>query len=206
MAQKEHVASFAYHEDTLDRSVCSVFLNLLADGVSGWEEVKVPGCKKPLLVGLLKDTTLLVTDASKETKLEDCFAALQKAAFKPEVKEVPGSIIRQQMLIDDLQEQLEESPVTKAGEQEQVVRALKYAAEQRDPMAFIRGSETAAEEKETFAWRMFQNVLVILQDYGALNGTTATDLGQMVGSLSADNELWLALILQMDELRALTAS
>ena len=50
---------------------------------------------------------------------------------------------------------------------------------------------------------MFQSVVNLLQKFEALNDTVATDLGQMVGSLSADNELWLAMVLQHKEISKL---
>ena len=47
----------------------------------------------------------------------------------------------------------------------------------------------------------------VLQQFEALNeDTSATDLGRMVGSLSADNELWLALVLRRDSVQQLTAA
>jgi hypothetical protein len=65
-------------------------------------------------------------------------------------------------------------------------------------------SSSAGGNTEVYAWRMFQNVFKILQQFGALNGTQATELGRMVGSLSGDNELWLAMVLRSDFLRNLT--
>lgn len=56
---------------------------------------------------------------------------------------------------------------------------------------------------EVFAWKMFQNVLKVLQQFEALNGTLATELGWTVGSLSGDNELWLALVLRSPSLNDL---
>ena len=50
------------------------------------------------------------------------------------------------------------------------------------------------------------NVPCRLQTYLALDGTVATDLGQMVGSLTSDNELWLAMVLRRDSVQNLTAS
>ena len=90
-----------------------------------------------------------------------------------------------------------------SGEGKLVLEALRYAASLRDPVGFV-GVPTAIPPGEiptgvgeVYAWRMFQNVVSILQKFGALEDTNATDLGQMVGSLSADNELWLAMVLQV---------
>lgn len=85
---------------------------------------------------------------------------------------------------------------------------MQYAATLRDPTAFIANafSNNTQSSSEIYAWKMFQNVLRVLQRYKALNGTAATDLGRMVGSLSGDNELWLALVLQSPLLNHLNES
>lgn len=44
-----------------------------------------------------------------------------------------------------------------------------------------------------------------LQTHLALDGVVATDLGQMVGSLSSDNELWLAMVLTRESVQNLTS-
>ena len=45
-----------------------------------------------------------------------------------------------------------------------------------------------------------------LQSNLALDGTVATDLGQMVGSLTSDNELWLAMVLRRESVQNLTSA
>ena len=45
-----------------------------------------------------------------------------------------------------------------------------------------------------------------LQSNLALDGIVATDLGQMVGSLTSDNELWLAMVLRRESVQNLTAA
>ena len=53
------------------------------------------------------------------------------------------------------------------------------------------GGEAAVDE----SWVQFQAVCDVLRTYGALDGYAATELGELVGALSGDNELWLALVL-----------
>ena len=81
-------------------------------------------------------------------------------------------------------------------------------------MAFInedQGEEgrggVDSKKNSVFAWRMFQAVVKVLRHFEALegeDGTTATALGDFVGSLSADNELWLALVLSHPKTQELT--
>ena len=45
------------------------------------------------------------------------------------------------------------------------------------------------------------NIFILIKELGT--HYNATDLGQMVSSLSADNELWLAMVLQHETMRTL---
>ena len=53
----------------------------------------------------------------------------------------------------------------------------------------------------TFCFFLFR-----LQSNLALDGIVATDLGQMVGSLTSDNELWLAMVLRRESVQNLTSA
>ena len=120
--------------------------------------------------------------------------------------QIPGSIIRQQGLVKELEQELSESPISQAGEGRLVLDALKYVANLKDPLGFVASPNllpSSSNTSDVYAWRMFQSVVNLLQKFEALNDTVATDLGQMVGSLSADNELWLAMVLQHKEISKL---
>jgi len=123
------------------------------------------------------------------------------------VQQVPGSLVRQRRMIQEIEEELSSSPITQGGEGKLVLDALRYAASLKDPLGFVASKPQTSENlngtSDVFAWRMFQSVVTVLQKFGALENTTASDLGQMVGSLSADNELWLAMVLQHEGMRYL---
>eukprot|EP01035_Chromulina_nebulosa_P019087 gene19087-24915_t len=108
------------------------------------------------------------------------------------IPSLPGSVLRQQ-----------------SNDSELVIEALKYAATLKDPVSFVHSKSNNNNginnynSTDVFAWKMFQNVLKVLQTFNALNGTKATELGWTVGSLTADNELWLALVLKSQLLHGL---
>ena len=87
--------------------------------------------------------------------------------------QVPGSVIRQRIMVDELLAELAQSPISKAGaaEGELVLRALRYAAALKDPIGFVNfgGATGSVDSKEAsgevFAWTMFQSVLKILQQF-----------------------------------------
>jgi hypothetical protein len=122
-------------------------------------------------------------------------------------QQVPGSLVRQRRMVQDIEEEIEASPITQGGDGKLVLDALRYAASLKDPLGFI-GVKQSAEgnsigSPDVFAWRMFQSAVTVLQKFGALDHINATDLGQMVGSLSSDNELWLGMVLQYEGMRSL---
>jgi hypothetical protein len=171
-----------------------------------WEEITLPDCKKPCLQGLYP-----TIDIDTNDKLSQALALVQSTSSFP-LPAIPGSITRQRQLVTELQQEYSSHPIVVAKEEEQVLQALKYVAKLKDPVEFVnkvtsssssstRGGgnsvDAISETKvDVYAWKMFQNVLALLQNFGALNGTVATELGQLVGSLSSDNELWLGLVLQ----------
>lgn len=124
------------------------------------------------------------------------------------IRDVPGSIIRQNQIVENLRNELHASPIAQEGEGRQVLEALRFAAAQRDPIKFVNGDKNSFEneKREVFAWTMFQNVLSVLQGAGAMDGTEATDLGRLVGTLSTDNELWLATVLNLNSMNDLKPS
>lgn len=211
VVQKEHIKSFLDDDVSLPPRAASALLQAL-DHVDVWDEVELPGGRKPIIEGRLQidvatgvSTSVSVVDPNELNELRYAIQTVRESPVAP-VKDVPGAVIRQQNIVKELEVELAETQVAKAGDEMLVIDALRYAASQKDPMAFVmgdgpgqRGSQSNDRKpKEAFAWRMFQNVLKVLRDFGAMQQeeTRSTELGQMVGSLSADNELWLGLVLQ----------
>ena len=207
VVQKDHIKSIADITVSLDQKYVQGLLSLI-NQVDRWDEFHVQDCKRTVFEAIVSPSAWLNGDPERFNLLSEAFQ-LVKSIPRPPIQETPGSIIKQRMVVQALEEEVASSPVTLAGEQELVLRALRYAASQKDPVAFVENlskPSATGNSTEVFAWRMFQNVLGVLRSFGALNGTRATTLGQTVGSLSADNELWLALVLQSESLKNLTAA
>lgn len=204
---KQHIAHFAEPDSCLAVRQAQVLLDILG-AANAWDEQPVEGCKKDILVAEpspLQQEPYLSSDQVREVlamvRDSDSFAA----------PEQPGSLIRHAEAVEALEVELRETEVVQNGEQELVLDALRYAAALRDPVAFVNndgGQGGSDPSKNTvFAWRMFQAVMKVLQHFEALEGeegTTASVLGDFVGSLSADNELWLALVLSHEGITPLS--
>jgi len=206
VARKEHIRTFAEASDCIPASTAQRLLDLMSMA-SAWEEISIAGCPKPLLQG-----TYSQTEATGDDKLA---AALDTVAAAPEFpsQPLPGSVVRQQLIVADLRREYADHPVVLDAEEDQVLQALKYVVKLKDPAAFVgKGGDDGDDEEvgedekpaDVYAWKMFQNVVSLLQNFEALNGTVATELGDTVGSLSADNELWLALVLRHPAVQALS--
>ena len=143
--------------------------------------------------------------ANAAVAVAQAIAAVRSSQEALPRQELPGSLIRQREVVAELERELSQSAIQQADEGNLVLEALRYAASLRDPMGFINGSPKGGASGEAkggdfFAWKMFQSSLKVLGQFNALEtagpggATKATNLGQVVGSLNSDNELWLALV------------
>lgn len=197
IVNKQHIRSFADTVDSLTVAQAQDLLDLVGE-VSDWEEAVVPGCKKVALRG--KYDMQVLHDSPKRLSAVE---RVLESRLLAEVKE-PGSLAKQRTIIQTLEQELSLTAIEVDGTGSDVLDALKYAVAQKDPIGFVNSPSKTPQQTETFAWKMFKSVMAILHKYEALDGTTSTVLGQLVGSLSADNELWLALVLQRPKVIALS--
>jgi superfamily II RNA helicase len=199
IVNKEHIKAFAETEESIPIGVAQDLLDLVGK-VPLWEETKISGLKRPALTGRFDKRSL-----AEESKLSQAVDVVKASRLQVSMKE-PGSLTKQRMIIEELEAELTLSPIERAGAGDAVLQALRHAVAQKDPIAFVNSAVKETQSPVTFAWRMFNSVMALLQEFEALNGTVATDLGQTVGSLTGDNELWLALVLQRPSVIALNAT
>ena len=198
IVRKEHIHSFAEADVAIAPRTAEALLTLV-DAVKQWQEVKVKRgadyVGTPILEGVVSPSALVETPT-----LNAALRSIDEASAFPEAqKELPGSVVKQQTIVRDLEAQVAALPISQEGNGELVLNALRYAAAQRDPVAFVSGGRDGANTdapRDAYAWRMFQSVLGILRVSGAMEGTKATSLGQLIGSLTAENELWIAMVLK----------
>ena len=228
VVSKQHIQSFAETEAALAPKTAGVLLKIV-DLASEWKEIDITTTTTTTTT-TTSDGSLYLPDgergssSNKKKKQEPMLRAIinqdqlsnsevllsalqivSEMKLPKLVREVPGSIVRQKQIVQQLKSQLNDMDIVKENEGTQVLDALRYAAAQRDPVRFVNGGTKSSDndQKEVYAWRMFQSVLGILQGAGAMKGTEATDLGRMVGSLSSDNELWLAMVLKQEGIKKL---
>lgn len=215
IVQKEHIRAFSEGGHSISPREASHLLDLVSLA-SDWVEMKpLVGCKSSIY------ESAYCNPAKFESQgMLDALVAVRGTEDIP-VPPTPGSVLRQKMIVDELLLELENSVVTKANDGELVIQALQYVTTVRDPTTFVNagggnagmnvidGNDASTvgddgSKGDVYAWRMFQNVMKILQQFGALEGSQSTELGSTVSSLTGDNELWLATVLQSQHIQQLS--
>ena len=59
----------------------------------------------------------------------------------------------------------------------------------------IEEKKILLEKKENYNWEKFTNLMKILNYFGCLEDVNITDIGESIGSLRTENELWVGLVL-----------
>jgi len=211
VVRKEHIAQFAEPDSSLPLTRASALVPLL-QSTPTWDEVLIhksgsasasaSGSSSPVLQARPSPREQLAginEPATAHAIAEALQVVLAAPAALPDPG-VPGSLVRHREIVAELERELAESEVHRQGDGPLVLDALRYAAGLRDPMGFINGAPKGdggggAGGGEFFAWKMFMAALQVLRQFKALEGAKATDLGQVVSSLSADNELWMAMVM-----------
>ena len=169
----------------------------------------------------------------KQDKIAKALEVINQSRNFP-IPELPGSIIRQRQLIQEIELEYRNHPIVLNNDQESIINALRYVSQLKDPIGFVSdksitnnnptsnndkdgatgnkkyiagmGSTSSTGEKEVYAWTMFNNVIKILKSYDAVDENfKPTSLGRFIGSFSGDNELWAALALRTENIKSLNA-
>lgn len=201
VVQKDHIRSFADTDYAIAVKTSQQLLELVTIATS-WEDIAVPVCKSPMMRGVYPEENLdeTLTAAMRELKNSKQFP----------LPSMPGSVKKQKAIVDDILDEYNGSDVVINGEGDLVINALKYVAKLKDPVSFINkqaNNQDGLATRDVFAWTMFQSTFQLLRQFNAIesNTTIATDLGDMISSLTADNELWLAIVLSHSSVLDLNA-
>jgi uncharacterized ubiquitin-like protein YukD len=211
IVQKEHIRCFAENVMSLSLPDAQALTELVSIA-HNWKQVNIDTLSTPSARSQVAMSMLLgeyaLSDVPRDSPVHEALRIVMESEPIP-TPALPGSVIRQKEVTAEVLAELQRSPIYIDQQGESVIEALQYAATLRDPVAFVAsnpaGTNPASSEtaSDVYAWRMFQNVYSVLQQYKAINGTKATELGSLVGSLTGDNELWLALVLQSTMLQGL---
>eukprot|EP01038_Epipyxis_sp_PR26KG_P007528 gene7528-10254_t len=214
VVKKEHIQCFSDSGEGISPKEAKLLLEVI-NFVSKWEHIELDGVTSSIIEGKYDtSSSLLKTDSA----LYSTIISLQNSLQFSEIP-VPGSIIRQKMILDNLHQEYDAHPIVVANDEELVMKALLFVSKLKDPIKFMEAIDKnnlrvngESRGDEVYAWKNFLNVANILVEYSALEKDQEskvlkpTEFGQLVGSLSGDNELWLALILNHPAIQTLNVA
>ncbi|MDY7020485.1 MAG: helicase-related protein, partial [Cyanobacteriota bacterium] len=115
--------------------------------------------------------------------------------------EIPPEVKLQMQQVQEIEEQLETHPLYEWGKPQKL---LKRRERWVNLNADIRSLKVEIEENQGHYWQRFLDLILILQEFEALDQLQPTTLGQAIAALRGDNELWLGIALmsgEFDELK-----
>ena len=101
-------------------------------------------------------------------------------------------VLAQQQQINNLEETVNEHPAHRFGDSKKL---KKYRKRIIDVEQEINIRKKLLEDKENHNWRTFTDLIKILNHFGCLNDLELTEVGQTVGAIRSENELWIGLVL-----------
>jgi len=101
-------------------------------------------------------------------------------------------VLAQQQHINNLEETVNDHPAHRFGDSRKL---KKYRKRIVDLEQEIYMRKKLLEDKENHNWRTFTDLIKILNHFGCLNDLELTEVGQTVGAIRSENELWIGLVL-----------
>ncbi len=101
-------------------------------------------------------------------------------------------VLAQKQQINNLEETVTDHPAHRFGDSKKL---KKYRKRIIDVEQEINIRKKLLEDKENHNWRTFTDLIKILNHFGCLNDLELTEVGQTVGAIRSENELWIGLVL-----------
>ena len=101
-------------------------------------------------------------------------------------------VLAQKQQINNLEETVNDHPAHRFGDSKKL---KKYRKRIIDVEQEINIRKKLLEDKENHNWRTFTDLIKILNHFGCLNDLELTEVGQTVGAIRSENELWIGLVL-----------
>jgi superfamily II RNA helicase len=129
--------------------------------------------------------------------LSQCFAdrileVSKKNDLQTPQYDLTTEVLAQQQQINNLEETVNDHPAHRFGDSKKL---KKYRKRIVDVEQEINMRKKLLEDKENHNWRTFTDLIKILNHFGCLNDLELTEVGQTVGAIRSENELWIGLVL-----------
>ena len=117
---------------------------------------------------------------------------LKKNDLQTPQYDLTTEVLAQQQQINNLEEKVNNHPAHRFGDSKKL---KKYRKRIIDVEQEINTRKKLLEDKENHNWRTFTDLIKILSHFGCLNDLELTEVGQTVGAIRGENELWIGLVL-----------
>lgn len=201
-----HIKVFTDPSDSVPQQTAEDLLDLL--GKSQWAPMTMPSV----------DATAFVSDVNKDSIRSIGLDQRTLQAYEEIIghqfafsihSTIPGAILKQQSHVRGLESEYNSHPIVSSGDVDGVLESFAFVSQFGDAYAFVHNGpepqnkeETPKSFREMAAWVKFQNVSLMLEEFGAIDKETkeVTDFGHMVSSFTTDNDLWTSLIVSKADL------
>jgi superfamily II RNA helicase len=131
-------------------------------------------------------------DNKSQTFVDKIFEISEKFDLRTPQYDLTTEVLEQQKLITNLDKTIINMPAHKFGDSKKLKRDRKRIIEIEQEILM---KNKFMEDKENHNWKKFTNLIKILNHFGCLNDLELTEVGQSVGAIRSENELWVGLVL-----------
>jgi len=160
------------------------------------EKVFIKAMIRRISQKLKLDTEFLMDEFKterKEVKIEEIVEEVSKKNdLQTPQYDLTTEVLAQQQQINNLEETVTHHPAHRFGDSKKL---KKYRKRIIDVVQEINIRKKLLEDKENHNWRTFTDLIQILNHFGCLNDLELTEIGQTVGAIRSENELWIGLVL-----------
>ncbi len=117
--------------------------------------------------------------------------------------DLEGEVLTQAKLVKTLEQELEQKPAHHWGDRKKL---KKHRRRMEELDIEIKERQSVLYQRANSHWETFMRLIEILRHFGCLEDLVPTEIGQTVGALRGDNELWLGLVLMSGHLDDLQPS
>ena len=171
----------------------SYIINIFPD----LEEIEISNLEEPVMNF---SGEVVRGDNQSQIFVDKILKISEETDLKTPQYDLTTEVLTQQKLINNLDKRITNLPAHQFGDHRKLKRYRKRILDIEQEI-IMRNS--LLEDKENHNWKKFTDLIKILNHFGCLNDLELTEVGQSVGAIRSENELWVGLVLlsgYLDEL------
>ena len=163
----------------------SYIVNIFTD----LEKIEIANLKEPTMSF---SGEVVRGDNESQTFVDKIFEISEKYDLRTAQYDLSTEVLEQKKLIINLDETINNQPAHRFGDPKKLKRYRKRIIEIEKE---INIRNNLLKDKENYNWKKFTDLIKILNHFGCLNDLELTEVGQTVGAIRSENELWVGLVL-----------